>query len=144
MGAYISTTFDSVSRLASPDLCDDETWENTLRNRSSFAVLDHLEVLSTGVDSAPHRPIADAVCEEFPLSACDEPLSPASSTSSLLSDSSSTRRRRLEFAAANDVVFYTIGTPPVEMFGRREMQMSACRDLLNDCRAEPDHLEVVL
>lgn len=29
--------------MASPLQCDDETWENTLHNRSSYTVLDHLQ-----------------------------------------------------------------------------------------------------
>jgi hypothetical protein len=45
MGSYISLLDDSdeAARLASPDVCDDKTWENTLRNRSSYTVLDHLD-----------------------------------------------------------------------------------------------------
>lgn len=120
MGGIISLSLDGVARLASPDLCDAETWNNTLRNRSSYTVLDHLEVLSTD-----HREesayITDAVCEEFPLSVV-EPLSPASSSSSISSDlSSPSRRRRLDFAGADKIAFYAIGSPSEEMFGHGQV-----------------------
>lgn len=147
MGAFLSSasTFDNVSRLASPDVCDEETWGNTLRNRSTHTVHDHLEGLVVP-DGARVEPtfITDAICEEFPISFAEpiccvaeptrcaaksaiaepplcfvEPVSPSSSSSSLSSFSStaSSRRRRLEFAASNTIAFYSVDAPPEEMFG---------------------------
>jgi hypothetical protein len=79
MGSYLSLLDESPStRLASPDVCDDTTWENTLRNRSSFTVYDHLEI---------HAATRDALgaFDDEPILA--EPRTPET-----------TRRKRLGFA----------------------------------------------
>lgn len=142
MGAILSSeaVLENVSRLASRDVCDEETWGNTLRNRSTHTVHDHLEGLVSACEPERVAPtfIADAVCEEFSLiftqaapAVADPPLgfaapaSPSSSTSSLseLTSSLSSRRRRLEFAASNEVAFYSADAPPQEMFGRDQVQV---------------------
>jgi hypothetical protein len=112
MGAILSF-LEGVERMASPDICDDETWDNTLHNRSSYTVE---QMLATSCGDAF---IADAVFEEFPLTV--ELLSPASSSSSLSTDSSS-GRRRLDFAAANNIAFYSVGAPADEIFGRCQVE----------------------
>jgi hypothetical protein len=121
MGGFLSSPYDSIARLASPEICDDETWENTLANRSSLTVLDHLEILSPltddGADRADMYDSLDLVgVVHFDAAITPVSLSPSSSTSSLSPPASPSRRRRLAFAP-NDVRVYCIGSPPSELFG---------------------------
>lgn len=143
MGAMLSAEagVESTSRLASRDVCDEETWGNTLRNRSTHTVHDHLGGLVSAAPP-PRAPLAallsDPAYDEFALSFADPPAapaalavaapapaSPASSSSSLdsLASGASARRRRLEFAPEDEVAFYCADAPPQEMFGRDQVRV---------------------
>jgi hypothetical protein len=126
MGAFLSSPYDSVARLASPEICDDETWENTLANRSSLTVLDHLEIFSSPLASEQsadelYDPLDLVGVVHYDASLTPITMSPSASTASL-SPPPSPRcgdrprsARRLAFAP-NRVRVYCIGSPPTENF----------------------------
>jgi hypothetical protein len=114
MGSYMSLLDEPITRLASPDVCDDATWENTIRNRSSFTVFDHLEI---------HAATRDVLCGFDTETFESEPRTPEL-----------TRRKRLGFAPNVVRVFDT---------DKPASHVSSPLPLLVDSESDDDSLDVL-
>lgn len=100
MGAYLSVEDESIPHIACPEICDEETWENTLRNRSSFTVSDHLEIMAVNNQLFQED---DCMSQQNDI-LTKPPATPPESP-----------RRRLGFAASTHVIVYDVTSPPSEI-----------------------------